>query len=71
MSDHPFTSAALDEAGLLRRLEQFEQNRDFFIQAWLQNPALARQAGARVMAMLAPLPDSQPAGSVASRDPAP
>lgn len=38
---------------MLARLEQFEQMREFFIQMWLQNPALARQGGARVRALLA------------------
>ncbi len=32
---------------MLSRLEQSEQMREFFIQMWLQNPALARQGGAR------------------------
>lgn len=41
---------------MLARLEQSEQMREFFIQFWLANPALAKQAGARVREMLAPLP---------------
>lgn len=45
---------------MLARLAQSEQMREFFIQMWLQNPALAKQAGARVCEMLAPLP---PAGA--------
>ena len=40
---------------MLSRLAQFEQLREFFIQMWLQNPALARQGGARVQSLLAPL----------------
>ena len=40
---------------MLSRLAQFEQMREFFIQMWLQNPALARQGGARVQSLLAPL----------------
>jgi hypothetical protein len=28
--------------------------REFFIEMWLQNPAMAKQAGARVRAMLSP-----------------
>ncbi len=40
---------------LLSRLEQFEQMREFFIQMWLQNPALARQGGAKVQGLLSPL----------------
>jgi len=37
---------------MLRRLEQSEQMREFFIQMWLQNPALARQGGARVLSLV-------------------
>lgn len=40
---------------MLQRLGQSEQMRDFFIQMWLQNPALARQGGAKVQALLSPL----------------
>ena len=36
------------------RLEQSEQIRGFFIQMWLQNPALAESAGSRVQGLLAP-----------------
>lgn len=41
---------------MLARLEQSEQMREFFIQMWLQNPALAAQGGERVQALLRPLP---------------
>ena len=37
---------------MLSRLEQSEQMREFFIQMWLQNPALARQGGARVPSLV-------------------
>lgn len=37
---------------MLARLAQSEQMREFFIQMWLQNPALARQGGAQVRALL-------------------
>jgi hypothetical protein len=47
--------AIIPEALMLARLAQSEQMREFFIQMWLQNPALARQAGARVLGLLAPL----------------
>ena len=43
---------------MLARLAQAEQMREFFVQMWLQNPALARQAGARVAALLAVAPAS-------------
>ena len=46
----------IPEAVMLARLEQSEQMREFFIQMWLQNPALAAQGGERVRALLRPLP---------------
>lgn len=47
---------------MLARLAQSEQMREFFIQMWLQNPALAKQAGARVAELLAvaPAPTVEP-----------
>ena len=47
---------------MLARLAQSEQMREFFIQMWLQNPALAKQAGARVADLLAvaPAPTIEP-----------
>ena len=41
---------------MLARLTQSEQMREFFIQMWLANPALARQAGARVRELLSVAP---------------
>lgn len=55
MSDTPVCKV-IEEALMLQRLAQSEQMREFFIQMWLQNPALARQGGERVRALLAPLP---------------
>ena len=40
---------------ILSRLAQSEQMREFFIQMWLQNPVLARQAGARVLSLVSAL----------------
>lgn len=40
---------------ILSRLAQSEQMREFFIQMWIQNPALAKQAGVRVQSLLSPL----------------
>jgi hypothetical protein len=40
---------------MLSRIAQSEQMREFFIQMWLQNPALARQGGARVQSLVSPL----------------
>ena len=45
----------ISEVLMLARLAQSEQMREFFIEMWLQNPAMARQAGSRVQAMLSPL----------------
>ncbi|MSQ51550.1 MAG: hypothetical protein EXR28_06650 [Betaproteobacteria bacterium] len=40
---------------MVARLAQSEQMREFFIQMWLQNPRLAKQGGATVQKLLAPL----------------
>ena len=45
----------IPEALMLSRLAQSEQMREFFIQMWLQNPALARQGGTRVISLLTPV----------------
>jgi MSHA pilin protein MshD len=47
--------AVLAEQVMLARLRQSDEMREFFIQMWQQNPALARQGGARVQALLTPL----------------
>lgn len=47
--------AAIPEHLMLTRLAQSEQMREFFIQMWLQNPALARQGGSKVQNLLSPL----------------
>src|SRR5674476_252679 len=41
---------------MLSRLSQSEQMREFFIQMWLQNPALAKQGGSKVQDLLRPHP---------------
>lgn len=43
---------AIPEELMLSRLAQSEQMREFFIQMWLQNPALARQGGSKVQNLL-------------------
>lgn len=48
------TRSSIPETLMLARLAQSEQMREFFIEMWLQNPAMARQAGARVQALLSP-----------------
>ncbi|GAB1413707.1 MAG: hypothetical protein DPW12_16065 [Rhodocyclaceae bacterium] len=47
------SSRIIPQELMLARLAQSEQMREFFIQMWLQNPALARQGGAQVQALLA------------------
>jgi hypothetical protein len=54
------TRAVIPQALILQRLAQSEQMREFFIQMWLQNPALARQGGARVQSLISPLPTTAP-----------
>jgi len=49
------SDADIPESIMLGRLAQSEQMRDFFIQMWLQNPALAEGAGHRVREILSPL----------------
>ena len=45
----------IPEALLLERLARADELREFFVQMWLQNPALARQGGAKVREIIAPL----------------
>ena len=45
---------------ILQRLAQSEQIREFFIQMWLQNPALAQQGGARIKSLISALPIAAP-----------
>ena len=55
------SDADIPESIMLGRLAQSEQMREFFIQMWLQNPALAERAGRRVQELLAPA--RRPAGT--------
>ena len=48
----------ISEKIMLERLVQSEQMRDFFIQMWVQNPALARQGGVKVQNLLSRLADA-------------
>jgi hypothetical protein len=48
-------STVIPEALMVARLAQSEQMREFFIQIWKQNPALARQGGTRVQNLMSPL----------------
>ena len=47
--------AVIPEHLMLSRLAQSEQMREFFIQMWIQNPALAKQGGIKVQNLLSPL----------------
>ena len=47
---------------MLSRLAQSEQMREFFIQMWIQNPALAKQGGIKVQNLLSPLVGGAPRG---------
>jgi hypothetical protein len=49
------TRAVIPQELMLSRLAQSEQMREFFVQMWLQNPALARQGGARVQSLVSRL----------------
>lgn len=49
-----FARAAIHEHLMLRRLARSEQMREFFIQMWIQNPALARQGGSNVRDLRSP-----------------
>ena len=47
--------SVIPEALMIARLEQSEQMREFFIQIWKQNPALARQGGVKVQSLMSSL----------------
>lgn len=49
------TRTMIPQELMLSRLARSDEMREFFIQMWLQNPALARQGGARVQSLVSPL----------------
>lgn len=49
------TRPVIPQELMLSRLAQAEQMQEFFVQMWLQNPALARQGGARVQCLVSPI----------------
>jgi hypothetical protein len=56
MREFPYPARTfIPEELMLKRIEQSEQMREFFIQMWLQNPALAKQGGEKVQRLLSPL----------------
>lgn len=66
MPDQP---RSIPQELMLARLAQSEQMREFFVQMWLQNPVLARQAGRRVQDLLTPARSPAGAGFWATASP--
>ena len=60
MREFPYPArTVITEELMLKRLAQSELMREFFIQMWLQNPALAKQGGEQVQRLLSPLAPAQ------------
>ena len=53
--DRPYPTAVIPHEIMVSVLNRCDERREFMIQMWLQNPELARQGGAKVAALLAPL----------------
>lgn len=49
----------LTEAVMLARLNRSDEMREFFIEMWKQNPALAKQGGVRVQNLLSTVESKQ------------
>jgi len=45
----------ISQESMLAVLNRCDERREFMVQMWLQNPDLAKQGGAKVAALLAPL----------------
>ena len=45
----------ISQESMLAVLNRCDETREFMVQMWLQNPDLAKQGGAKVAALLAPL----------------
>ena len=56
-SDRRFAKAVIPHEVMVAILNRCDDKREFMIQMWLQNPGLARQGGAKVAALLAPIED--------------
>jgi MSHA pilin protein MshD len=56
----------IPEQVMLGRIAQSEQMREFFIQMWMQNPALAKQGGVRVQSLLTRLERVEPEAKAAA-----
>jgi hypothetical protein len=68
MPDLKRVAQVMSESLLLERLERSNEMREFFIQMWLQNPALARQGGAKVQEIIAPFESPTPPDELHQRD---
>ena len=68
MPDLKRVAQVMSESLLLERLERSNEMREFFIQMWLQNPALARQGGAKVRETIAPFESSTSPDELQQRD---
>ncbi len=68
MPDLKRVAQVMSESLLLERLERSNEMREFFIQMWLQNPALARQGGAKVREIIAPFESPTSPDELQQRD---
>ena len=68
MPDLKRVAQVMSESLLLQRLERSNEMREFFIQMWLQNPALARQGGAKVREIIAPFKSPTSPDELQQRD---
>jgi hypothetical protein len=68
MPDLKRVAQVMSESLLLERLERSNEMREFFIQMWLQNPALARQGGAKVREIIAPFKSPTSPDELQQRD---
>lgn len=50
-----FARTVISHEVMIAVLNRCDERREFMIEMWLQNPALARQGGAKVAALLTPL----------------
>ena len=68
MPDLKRAAQVMSESLFFARLERSNEIREFFIQMWLQNPALARQGGAKVREIIAPFKSPTSPDELQQRD---
>ena len=68
MPDAATPRQQIPEALLRERLARADELREFFIQMWLQNPALARQGGAKIREIIAPFKSPTSPDELQQRD---